>query len=111
MPKPEPHKIFHHIVPSPPPGNFGGERTSRRSVKPKLDFGARPHTVATLTMERSIMNIAKVLARKARQALQATKSYFGFGPDNAGPFDEEEAHRAAADAGQARARIKAVFDY
>ncbi len=57
------------------------------------------------------MNIAKVLARKTRQASQATKSYFGFGPDNAGPFDEEQAHQAAADTGQARAKIKAVFDH
>ncbi|WP_168176036.1 hypothetical protein [Mycobacterium sp. ST-F2] len=50
------------------------------------------------------------MAQKAKRASEATKSYFGFGVDNSGPFDEDRAHQAAVDAGQARTKIKAVFD-
>lgn len=56
------------------------------------------------------MTIVKTLVQKAKRASEATKSYFGFGVDNAGPFDDEQAHQAAVDAGQARAKIKAVFN-
>lgn len=111
MPNLKAHHVFHHALPPPSPSDRRANALSRRTVNPELDFSARPHAVLTLTMERSIMNIAKVLARKTRQASQATKSYFGFGPDNAGPFDEERAHQAAADAGQTRTKIKAVFDH
>lgn len=52
-----------------------------------------------------------MMARKAKRASEATKSYFGFGLDLSSPVDEEKAHQAAADAGQARAKIKAVFDH
>jgi len=47
---------------------------------------------------------------KDQTAWKATKSYFGFGIEDRGPFDEQKAHHAA-DAGQARTKIKAVFDH
>jgi hypothetical protein len=52
----------------------------------------------------------KSIVRKADNAWEGTKSYFGFGVDSSGPFDDDQAHQAAVDAGQARAKIKAVFD-
>lgn len=55
------------------------------------------------------MNIGKTLAQKAKRASQATKSYFGFAEaDNCPPGVEQP--RAAANAGQMRAKIKAVLE-
>lgn len=56
------------------------------------------------------MNVVKVIARKADSAWEGTKSYFGFGIDSSGTLDDDHAHQAASDAGQARTKIKAVFD-
>ncbi len=56
------------------------------------------------------MNFAKIVARKAKRASDATKSYFGFSVGNSGPFDDGQAHQTSADAGQMRAKIKRAFD-
>lgn len=87
-----------------------GQRNSTVSMEPNLNFSARSHAVLMLTIERQTMNVVKTIARKADSAWEGTKSYFGFGIDSSGTLDDDHAHQAASDAGQARTKIKAVFD-
>jgi len=56
------------------------------------------------------MSFEKTMARKAKRASHATKSYFGFSVGDSGPFDDGQAHQASADAGQMRAKIQRAFD-
>jgi len=56
------------------------------------------------------MNFAKTMARKAKRASDATKSYFGFSVGTSGPYDEGQPNQASADAGQMRAKIQRAFD-
>ncbi|WP_418003029.1 hypothetical protein ACNO8X_23970 [Mycobacterium sp. PDNC021] len=56
------------------------------------------------------MKFAKTMARKAKRASDATKSYFGFSVGNNGPYDDGQAHQASADTGQMRAKIQRAFD-
>jgi hypothetical protein len=62
-----------------------------------------------MTTKGSIMNFAKTIARKAIHASEAIKSYFGLPLGDYGQSDEARTQQAA-DAGQARAKIKRVFD-
>ncbi len=55
------------------------------------------------------MNIGKNMARKAKRASHAARSYFGFATDN-NHVNDEGAVQRAADAGQARAKIKRAFE-
>jgi len=55
------------------------------------------------------MNIGKTMARKAKRASNATKSYFGFAVVNS-HVDDEGAVQRAADAGQMRAKITRAFE-
>ncbi|WP_285029756.1 hypothetical protein [Mycolicibacterium sp. lyk4-40-TYG-92] len=55
------------------------------------------------------MNIGKTMARKAKRASNAAKSYFGFATADYNLNDEGAVQRAT-DAGQARAKIKRAFE-
>lgn len=55
------------------------------------------------------MSFAKTMASKAKRGSDAVKSYFGLAIGDNGPSDEARTQQAA-DAGQARAKIKRAFE-